>query len=111
MSQEDGGFLSDDQQADEGQGEASPEYRAAREALENDVHTLFTSPAGERFLEHMYQYCRQGRSTFIPGDPHATSFYEGKREVMLYIMSLLHVDDQEIIEQSRNRALEGKQTK
>jgi len=81
------------------------ERRIAQEELESDFQRTFSTPSGERSLAFLYQYCRQNRTTYVQGDSHDTAFFEGKRDVILMIMSKIHVDDAEIINRSRDRAL------
>ena len=47
---------------------------------------LFTSPSAKAvWFDIMQQFSFFHNSTFVPGDPHSTSFNEGKREVFRYV--------------------------
>lgn len=39
-------------------------------------------------LSDLAQYCRVGRSSFVPGDPYQTAFNEGARDVFLHIAGM-----------------------
>ena len=59
-----------------------------RAALREDARMLFNSKEGERFLEDMKK--RYGvYSPTWSAEPHETSYREGQRSVVLYLMSLL----------------------
>ena len=53
-----------------------------------DYGHVFGSPAGKRVLEDLKKFCYYHRTTYVPGDPHATSKNEGSREVVLKIMRI-----------------------
>ncbi len=60
--------------------------------------TTFASPAGQRVLKHLFTtYC--DRPSFVPGDPHSTSFLEGERNIYRAIVKAInkakHLDDVE----------------
>ena len=53
-----------------------------------DYHSTFTGGRGGNVLDDLRaQYMR--RSSFVPGDPHATAFREGQRDVVLAIEAML----------------------
>jgi len=49
---------------------------------------VFSSPGGRLVLEDLQKSFADRRS-FVEGDPHATSFREGQRDVLLAIMDLM----------------------
>jgi hypothetical protein len=55
---------------------------------------LFSGKAGEAvkdWLDHAY-----GKLSYVPSDPHGTSFNEGQRSVLLQIDQFLKVDIKEL---------------
>lgn len=54
------------------------------------------SPAQELVLADFRKFCNATDSSFIPGDPHATAFGEGKREVWCRIQGNLFLSDEMI---------------
>ena len=81
----------------------------AQERLRDDFIATFGTPAGERVFEYLYAKCRQNKSTYSQGqDVTHTAFLEGRRSVVLDIMAMLTLDDLQIIERARNRALMGR---
>tara|TARA_B100001013_G_scaffold266587_1_gene168393 strand:+ start:4662 stop:4898 length:237 start_codon:yes stop_codon:yes gene_type:complete len=59
-----------------------------RAALRDDARMLFNTEEGNRLLEDMKRRYGMYSPTFS-GDPHETSYREGQRSVVLYVMSLL----------------------
>lgn len=49
---------------------------------------VFTSPVGQTVVEDLRKSFGD-RPSFVPGDPHGTSFREGQRDVYLTILSML----------------------
>lgn len=86
----------------------SQEHRDAQEVLQAQYQTCFGTPQGEAVLESLYGFCGQTRSSFVGGDPHRTSYNEGRRDVILAIMKMVAIDDLSLIARSRDRALKGK---
>jgi hypothetical protein len=72
--------------------ELRDEYKKLRGAFQ----TCFGSPQGEHALDHLRRFCCGNRSAFVPGDPHHTSFLEGRRDVLLEIEKLIALEDREI---------------
>lgn len=50
----------------------------------------------ERVLADLRKFCNAGDSSFYPGDPHITSFNEGKREVWNRLQGNLFLSDEMI---------------
>jgi hypothetical protein len=71
-----------------------------------DLHTsyqaVFSTPDGERVLEHL---CRVGfisNTTYVAGDPTESAHREGQRRLVLSILRFLERDPREIIKQLEN---------
>lgn len=47
-------------------------------------------------LADLRRFCRATSPSFTPGDPHATSLLEGRREVWNRIQAFLHLDDEAV---------------
>jgi len=61
------------------------------EELEQEVTNikiLFASPDGQKVFETLETEFSD-RSSYVAGDPHATSFKEGQRSVMLFLKDAL----------------------
>ena len=65
-----------------------------------DYHATFSAGRGRNVLNDLRaQY--QRRSSFVPGDPQATAFREGQRDVVLAIEAMLATaEDKEFTPQS-----------
>ena len=78
------------------------------EELQSDYQQCFQTPAGEKVLLSLYDFCRQMKSTFVSpdADPHGRymTLLEGRRSVILEILKYLTIDDREIIERMRDAA-------
>ena len=64
------------------------EVERLRAALRDDARMLFNTEEGTRFLEDL----KRRYGVYVPTwsvEPHETSFREGQRSVVLYLMSLL----------------------
>ena len=71
-------------------------------ALRGAFMTCFSTPQGQDVLNYLYDFCRAGLPTYVSGDPHQSSFNEGKRRVLLQIMGFIHMDDEELFQRARN---------
>ena len=82
------------------------------EEIRSDYQSTFSTPAGERTLLSLYDFCKQMRTTFrvSAADPmgRESAYLEGRRSVILKILEHLHMDDVEIINRARNLALKGR---
>ena len=65
------------------------------EIRKNRYQTCFQADAGQYVLADLYHLCHQGRSTWN-GDPSQTLINEGKRQVLLHIISLLTISDMDL---------------
>ena len=73
-------------------------------ALRGAFMTCFATPQGEDVLNYLYDFCRAGLPTYVPGDTPQSAFNEGKRRVLLQIMGFIHMDDEELFQRARNAA-------
>jgi hypothetical protein len=64
------------------------EIQRLRAALRDDARMLFNTEEGDRFLEDLKRRYGMYTPTWSV-EPHETSFREGQRSVVLYLMSLL----------------------
>ena len=69
--------------------------------IHENVLACFESPQGEFVLAWLYDSLRMGRSTFIRGAPDQSAYLEGRRSVLLEIMSYLRLDDDELHRRAR----------
>lgn len=46
-------------------------------------------PTARLVLADLAHYCHVGETSFSPGEPHATAFHEGRRDVFLHVAALL----------------------
>lgn len=75
--------------------EATEAERATRSDVEQlrrtnelaDVLYLMTDAAGRRLAYRLLSNAGVFRTTFVPGDPHGTSFNEGQRSLGLWLLS------------------------
>ena len=56
-------------------------------AQNQDLIDTFTTEAGKRVLDRLISGNCMMQSSYTPGDPHETSFCEGRRAVVLGILS------------------------
>lgn len=57
------------------------------EREQDDLRALLAIPNGRRFLWKTLSRCGVFRTSFCPGDPHVTSFNEGRREFGCALLS------------------------
>lgn len=63
----------------------------------NDAYrAFFRQPAGQLVLADLAQFCKANSASMVAGDPHMTSFNEGKRAVWNRIQAVLHLTDDEV---------------
>ncbi len=65
--------------------------------LNDSYKRVFSSPDGERVLEHL---CRVGfvfDTSYVSGDPHETAHREGQRRLVLSILRFLERDPRELL--------------
>lgn len=73
----------------------SEDLREDIELRKNRYQTCFESDAGSYVLADLYHLCHQGRSTWT-GNRDEALINEGKRQVMLHIVSLLTISDMDL---------------
>lgn len=61
----------------------------AAHALILSYRRAFDGDDGRRVLADLTRYCCAGRSAFVPGDPHQTSFNAGQQDVYWHIAAML----------------------
>ncbi len=54
-----------------------------------------STQAGRLVLADLACYCRMGKSSFVPGDPHQTAFNEGARDVFLHVIEIIGLTPEE----------------
>lgn len=59
-----------------------------RRAANQNAYTVFTSQEGKVFLKYLEDFFFNTRS-YTEGDPYATAFREGQREVVRHIHNML----------------------
>ena len=55
-------------------------------------HTTFSCPSGSFVIQDLMKVCNANNSSFSE-NPHVTAFNEGKRASLLYILSILQVNE------------------
>jgi hypothetical protein len=62
---------------------------------------VFAGAAGAFVRDDLFRLGHVGRPTYVPGDPAATAFNEGKRFMALHIAALLNLPDATIVERAQ----------
>ncbi len=62
---------------------------------------VFAGSVGAFVRDDLFRLGHLGRPTYVPGDPVATAFNEGKRFVALHVASILNLSDEEIVERAQ----------
>lgn len=62
----------------------------------------FAGTVGAWVRDDLFRLGRLGRPTYVPGDPVATAFNEGKRFMALHVASVLNLSDEEIVDRAQN---------
>jgi len=68
----------------------------AKQELRNeqdDLRELMSLPSGQRFMRRFLEEAGVYRISFASGDPHATAFNEGRRNLGLWLISQLSPDE------------------
>lgn len=60
-----------------------------QEQLVRDYQDTFASDFGKRVLKDLMNKCKLNSTSFVRGDPYETTFYEGNRDVILYILDMM----------------------
>lgn len=68
---------------------------------------VFAGSAGAAVRDDLFRLGHIGRPTYVPGDPTATAFNEGKRFMALHIAALLNLPDAAILERAQS-GLDGR---
>lgn len=77
-----------------------PERRAAllRTKTARAYARLFATDDGRVVLRDLFRFCGVVRTSFAPGDPHTTSFEEGKRRVATRVVAMMRLTPEAAIE-------------
>lgn len=67
---------------------------------------VFGGSAGSAVRDDLFRLGHVGRPTYVPGDPSATAFNEGKRFMALHVAALLGLPDAVILERAQADAIE-----
>ena len=70
-----------------------------------DYKVVFESPEGKRVLKDLMAFCHYRDSTFVPNDVGMSAFNEGKRRVLLRVISLMNIPEErlnEILHEQQN---------
>jgi hypothetical protein len=62
---------------------------------------VFAGAAGAFVRDDLFRIGHVGRPTYVPGDPAATAFNEGKRFMALHIAAILDLPDATILERAQ----------
>ncbi len=62
---------------------------------------VFAGAAGAAVRDDLFRLGHVGRPTYVPGDPQATAFNEGKRFMALHVAALLNLPDATIVERAQ----------
>jgi hypothetical protein len=62
---------------------------------------VFEGPLGRLVRDDLFRLGHIGRPTYVPGDPAATAFNEGKRFMALHVAAILHMTDEEIVRRAQ----------
>jgi hypothetical protein len=63
---------------------------------------VFAGSAGAFVRDDLFRLGHVGRPTYVPGDPAATAFNEGKRFMALHIAAILELPDATIVERAQS---------
>ena len=75
--------------------------------LRADYQALFEGPTGQRVLADLMKRARVGNSSAVIESPHMTYFFEGRRDLALYIQAKLNMSDEDAIRLAQRRAEDG----
>jgi hypothetical protein len=70
-----------------------------RAAVHKSYQAVFNTPDGEVVLRHILKVGKVTGPTFVAGDPHMTSFNEGRRQLALSILRFVRKNHDELLEQ------------
>lgn len=62
---------------------------------------VFAGALGAAVRDDLFRLGHVGRPTYVPGDPVATAFNEGKRFMALHIAAILNLTDEQIVERAQ----------
>ena len=73
--------------------------RKVQERKESDLRRILKMPEGRRFVWGILEETGQFKSSYVAGDPHATTMNEGRRDVGLGLMRSLMMVAPEVYHQ------------
>lgn len=62
-----------------------------------DFKDTFESEPGKRVLWELMKEGKMLGPTFVAGDSHASAFYEGKRSIVGFILTILKKDEEDLL--------------
>ena len=71
---------------------------------------VFAGSAGAAVRDDLFRLGHIGRPTYVPGDPMATAFNEGKRFMALHVAALLNLPDATILERAQGQVIDHEAT-
>ena len=64
--------------------------------------SIFSGEMGKIVMDDMKQWCHITSSSFVTGDPHITSFNEGKRFIYLRICSMAKINLDRVLKEAES---------
>ena len=71
---------------------------------------VFAGSVGAAVRDDLFRLGHIGRPTYVPGDPTATAFNEGKRFMALHVAALLNLPDATILERAQATVIDHDST-
>ncbi len=65
--------------------------------LHDSYKRVFSTPDGERVLEHLCKVSFVFDTSYVAGDPHETAHREGQRRLVLSILRFIERDPRELL--------------
>lgn len=70
-----------------------------RLSIRKSFRQVFNTDDGKAVLAYLSKQCFMTTSTFVAGDPHQSAMNEGSRRVVLSIITLLNMDEKDLLKQ------------
>lgn len=88
---------------------AESERSDEQKALENvDLVRVMQTPEGERVLRRILAFSRLFKVSYVRGDSHETAYCEGRRQVGLWLLSIMGEADAALCSRVMNGACHGR---
>lgn len=68
-----------------------------RARIHESYQNIFNTPDGERVLRHLMKVGGVTKSSFVAGDPNTTAFNEGRRHLVLSILTYIYKDHDALV--------------